>query len=660
MDDMIKFFLFLVLSLNVLFANPLLCINSYNSSNPKNKITAKTITLTFNTDADRIKQNENAELYFSIIKKAVEMEFSLKMEPFFERTLKKLIFYPHTMTDEQIAAFQSGNFSPLIKVNKSADEFASLKSFFNNPQLINFKQKRLAEDILSKHRALKLPISLNNIEMAALRFSKAIGRDLRLLNSSEQKITENILKELKFNFLRLFKFGGKELSKEEFEVLFNERIIRDDPFNDTRWDYAETYEGQVKSAWIREENFRTLSELTKKLDFTTEKLLMAAELDPTLKKSYEELLKDLNNLPLRESLDFIRREFFYQKHDKRSSFANAREFVDFTMEKERTFINLKRDLHELLENFNLQLLNNEIKPAYQLKTFVKKLQENQIIVGKNDNNKDILSYFNKYKGKGHELFKIFRELKESNMSINLINIENSINAKLYKLKPMVNYIQLDFGTTKNNLVHIELLVKTRINRSALTEAEAKDILRILSYTPQIRLLYAKKYDPLRRFGFCFGRAFFGNLILLNNGVRSDAIKKVFVYGPMQFGKFTRWGFHVAVMVAKEGGGYWVIDPTNGKLVTLEEWFPAYDQASTDGRLRLFISDNQRFGRNGWDTPDWQVLRAQYNSELNQLIKTDYNFFKDGIKVLADNEFSEGKNRFAKFINRIFENFGWGF
>ena len=75
----------------------------------------------------------------------------------------------------------------------------------------------------------------------------------------------------------------------------------------------------------------------------------------------------------------------------------------------------------------------------------------------------------------------------------------------------------------------------------------------------------------------------------------------------------------------------------------------------DGRLRIFISDNSRFGRNGWDTPDWEVLKAQYNSELNMLIHSEFNFFTDGMKALVDREFKEGNGVFQKYLNIKYSN-----
>ena len=288
------------------------------------------------------------------------------------------------------------------------------------------------------------------------------------------------------------------------------------------------------------------------------------------------------------------------------------------------------------------------------------MSNNKINIAKFEFNNEVLSFFENNKIQAIELIKIFRELSKNSMKITEKNVGNLIEYKIEKLNPIVQYIRKNDFTKSDKNLFAELIFETRINRIALTEEEARDLFRVLSYTPQIRLLYAKKFDPKGKFGFCFGRAFFANLILLNSGISSDAIKKVFVYGPMKFGSSLNWGFHVATIVAKEGGGYWVLDPTSGKLVTIEEWFPEYQRASVDGRLRIFISDNSRFGRNGWDTPDWEVLKAQYNSELNMLIHSEFNFFTDGMKALVDREFKEGNGVFQKYLNRFLEKFNFAF
>ncbi len=104
----------------------------------------------------------------------------------------------------------------------------------------------------------------------------------------------------------------------------------------------------------------------------------------------------------------------------------------------------------------------------------------------------------------------------------------------------------------------------------------------------------RKYDPTYGIGFCFGRALFVDRFLTLNGFAQGSIKKIFVVGPMT----NDWGWHVATMVQsldeKNRETWLVLDPIIFKVVAVEEWFKDFEKISVDGKLRLYVTEAQKF------------------------------------------------------------------
>lgn len=112
--------------------------------------------------------------------------------------------------------------------------------------------------------------------------------------------------------------------------------------------------------------------------------------------------------------------------------------------------------------------------------------------------------------------------------------------------------------------------------------------------PVVGLANVKTYDPNGQLGFCFGRAMYLHLDLLQRGVDKGSIFKAFVIGPMKYENID-WQFHVATVVRSTEGGWIVIDPEYRQVLSLEEWFKKNASLSTDKKLRLYVTEAKKFG-----------------------------------------------------------------
>jgi hypothetical protein len=94
-------------------------------------------------------------------------------------------------------------------------------------------------------------------------------------------------------------------------------------------------------------------------------------------------------------------------------------------------------------------------------------------------------------------------------------------------------------------------------------------------------------------GFCFGRATYVHLALLKMGVNKDAIKKIWIVGPLQTN--VKWAFHVATMVKDAQSAEWyVIDNVPGQVLPVREWVKFLSGYDTQKLARIYISEPQKF------------------------------------------------------------------
>ncbi len=131
----------------------------------------------------------------------------------------------------------------------------------------------------------------------------------------------------------------------------------------------------------------------------------------------------------------------------------------------------------------------------------------------------------------------------------------------------------------------------------ITVAQANAVLQAANENPVVSLYKAKKnYDPKGGIGFCFGRATFTNLYLVQAGFSRANIKKAFVVGRMSGGA---WGWHVTTIAqSKDAAGreIWLaIDPVAGQIMDVKAWYQKWQGASDDGKLRLYIGESDKLG-----------------------------------------------------------------
>lgn len=132
-------------------------------------------------------------------------------------------------------------------------------------------------------------------------------------------------------------------------------------------------------------------------------------------------------------------------------------------------------------------------------------------------------------------------------------------------------------------------------RTSISGREAEKIRRKKINHPVVGVEATRAiYDPTGRFGFCFGRAQWAVIELLQRGVARESIKKIFAVGPMWADGIT-WQFHVATMVRGPKGSWLVIDTEAPRVVTAQEWMADLNKTSLDGKLLFHVTEPERLG-----------------------------------------------------------------
>lgn len=140
---------------------------------------------------------------------------------------------------------------------------------------------------------------------------------------------------------------------------------------------------------------------------------------------------------------------------------------------------------------------------------------------------------------------------------------------------------------------IEREVDGRI--STVDKDLAQKILSSVNRHPVVSSYEYSKYNrqPGVEIGFCFGRATYTHLMALHLGVNKDSIKKIWIVGPMNAGGLM-WDFHVATLVRGENGEWLAVDSNHSNVQPVSDWYKYYTAMSTDGRLRVYITDANKF------------------------------------------------------------------
>jgi hypothetical protein len=179
------------------------------------------------------------------------------------------------------------------------------------------------------------------------------------------------------------------------------------------------------------------------------------------------------------------------------------------------------------------------------------------------------------------------------------------------------FLDLDIDEDENSLINKPGTKYLAEKAKFLSPSTGRDIINVLNRNPVVSMNRYYIYDPENLgIGFCFGRAMFVHLELMQRGLDSDSSKKAFVVGSMQTPDGGGWGWHVTTIVQSKnslGEEIWLaLDPITG-VVPVEQWYQKmYDEFSTDKKLKLYITSSGRFGPTGGEYDQQHIKDDFYN------------------------------------------------
>ena len=167
--------------------------------------------------------------------------------------------------------------------------------------------------------------------------------------------------------------------------------------------------------------------------------------------------------------------------------------------------------------------------------------------------------------------------------------------------------QISAALQKQNRLALQQFYKKQSSTGTLKLDDAKKILESMFHHAVIGSEAAQKYDPGGQIGFCFGRATFVHLSLLQKQIPPQKIVKIFALGKL-FKDGSSWDFHVTTASQDAHGTWWVIDSLFDELLPLEDWMALVGQWDASPRypmMRFYFTDAAKF----------QPLPGSYDSEL---------------------------------------------
>jgi hypothetical protein len=619
------------------------------------------------------------ELYFPMFIKQFESEFGTTLIPDFKEMFRKLLFEPNGMEKTDWDLLRSG-FPRDTKVGEENPNTSPLKYYLNLNHLTIDKQEADAEAILSNLRGKR--IELTQIEKVALRVVRVIGRDYDFFKGTELELSENRIKNMKARFLSVFSFDGKTLSDKEIDALYAGHVLNDDIMGTFRFDISQRYdftrsdkkdaEGKpalyITNEMIADRNQRDLDVIEKWRNPVYEAQLKTKLYDPALRAALESLNKRIEEDPkLLESIKYVRLSVA-NLIGKEQPFTSSADFGQW-LEKQANFFEaglaklkepgVKEKLARMVEGMTRETMYESHVESLKSRLDLSKIEDRKIL--------DFIQ-----SELGNRLFAIVRD-EYRRFEPSLFNRTPRVTTKSIEDAIKRNIDQIDdvVKLKRDGSYLFEAVYQFKLKRTGLTKAEAMEIFKLAQRNSQMRLASLVKFDPLARYGFCFARAYFFDVILQKHGVHRDSIKKVFIDGPMS-GGLTGWSWHVANMVEREGGGFWVMDLSHGEPQSLTEWFNNYRDhkdekgnivqgASKDDRIKLFVAPGERFGRSYWGSQDFETsLKPNYKSVWNKF-GADNHYFRDVYKNLDDNNYdNEVKDALSALRDGILDALKIGF
>lgn len=609
------------------------------------------------------------QLYYAMLIKQFESEFSIILNENYKEILKRIIFDPDSLSTVDWNMQRSG--SPHeTKVSEENPSASLLKSYLNLNHLTIDKQENDAEAILSEIRGKD--VQLTQLEKVALRASRIIGRDYDFFVGTAYEIPEVQIKRMKARFLSLFSFAGKTLSDKELDALYKSFVITDNPMSTFRYSLSQVYNFTYKNThgldtpYITKEMIAARNQRMLDIAEKYKNPVLTAEInkkleDPKAKAALNELNDKIEKEPgLAESIRFVRLEI-YKMTGKQKPFETAAEFGVW-VEKQTAFF--KDGLATLKEPGIKEKLKAVLKGLTDQSTYDghMKLLKSSLDVSKREN-KEIIEFMESPLG-----MRLFGAVRDEYIRM---------KPRFWQRTPKIGFDEIESLFLRNidYLEETTMLKRKRpdlfqtvfdfkLVRTGLTKAEVTEIFRIAQRNSAMRLMKLLIFDPLARYGFCFGRAFFYHRMMLRHGVHPDSLGKVIVDGKMS-GGLTGWAWHIAATAEREGGGLWVLDQSHGEPQSITEWFNHYRDhlkpeggveqgASKDDRIKIFFTPGYRFGRDFWGDQDFNVMSTEYQSIWNKL-GADVRYFRDVSKNLEENNYNEEvKDAFEKLEDSLFD------
>ncbi len=616
----------------------------------------------------RLKQLET-ELFFPMFVRAFEIEFGLTMEAGHKEIYRKILFEPEALTSSEKDLLSDGLLGegPLRNPDGSP-----VQSFLNWNHLINKNHEHQAEKALRELRN-DPNLQLTQLQITALRVARLIERDYDLFAGTEyEQYAQKNLDARRKRFLDLFEFGGggvgqrrdqqvksgegsgnipKKLTEKEYNALVDALVLKDDPFAEGRFDIEQSYDPKfITNEMIQAANERKILSSSKWESGLGKAAHEEIAKDPILKAAQEKLNRLMkSDSDFSDSIEWTRRlaDRVLAKEKNFETFAEFKDWLNSETGRLSTIIEtLKKD--EVDDYAELFLAG--IKKNSQFLGHVDKLKH------KIEANKDMNEGF-----RGRALKFLDSPLAKTMFSLakEELQLQGELKySNLLKLaETRLKYLETVSSLQRKDPAMLSVIYRTKIVMYAANEAEATKIFKILSTNSVTRLTSLAVYDIKSQFGFCFGRAFIFELIARKFGIHPSSTRKIYVYGKMSGGLFG-WQWHVAHMVAKEGGGFWVLDPSHGRPQTVEEWMAVYKEATKDGRIRMFVAPANRFGRSGFEIPDQQTLFTNYNSAWNKVtssIGVKHSYFRDAVSNLANSGFAtERKTLLVRIYDKIMD------